>query len=299
MLLKFKVKDQNLMALTTQFEPRKGSKDYLQLEFEFDAVWQNYEKILYLRHEHYATPITLIENTVTVPAYYTQQHSFELSVLGLDGDKRIPTNSSFIHLGESGDMWMVEPPDPAPSWVEELYELYKHPPTVGRNNCWNLWNIEKNRYETTDIPMPPGAPGPMGPVGPQGPRGVQGDRGLPGERGPQGFQGPQGPLGPQGEPGAPGMRGDRGEVGPRGPEGPQGPRGDVGPRGERGPKGEPGSQSDWTNNDPDSAEYVKNRPFGYVENGVVKKIDLMYLPDEVVTLTELEAAIGAAIGGSY
>ena len=246
MLLKFKVADQNLKAVPTKYEPRKGSKEYLQLEFEFDAAWQSYEKILYLRHKSYATPITLTSNVITVPAYYTQQNGFGLSILGLSGDRRIPTNESFIHLGETGDMWSVEPPDPAPGWVEELQELYTHPPVAGTDGNWKMWNPNTSRYEPSDVPLPAGPQGPQGIPGPQGPRGEIGLQGPQGPQGPVGKEGPQGPQGPQGDPGPQGIQGERGEIGPRGVEGPQGPQGDPGPqgiqgeRGETGPQGEPG-----------------------------------------------------------
>ena len=163
MLLRFKVSEQNLVAIPTRQEPRKGSKDYLQLQFEYSDDWKKYDKVLYLRHKNYSEPITLNGNqTVTVPAYYTQQGSFELSLLGQQGDQRIPTNTAFVHLSEIGDMWETNPPNPLPNWVDELQSLYQHPPTVGADGNWSEWNPKTHRYEPSDIPMPTGPKGDPG-----------------------------------------------------------------------------------------------------------------------------------------
>ena len=150
---------------------------------------------------------------------------------------------------------------------------------------------------------PEGPQGPTGPIGPQGPEGPEGPRGEKGDTGSEGLPGTDGGYytpsvdgegnlswtaskgempsvnvanirGPQGEQGAQGTTG---------PEGPQGPQGLQGPPGEGVPEGgtegqilskttdgtawvdppQSGVQPDWNQNDPEAADYVKNRPGGY------------------------------------
>lgn len=140
-----------------------------------------------------------------------------------------------------------------------------------------------------------------GEKGDKGDTGPQGLEGVRGERGPQGIQGETGPQGP---------KGDTGDIGPQGIQGETGLKGDAGPQGPQGVKGDPltydeltaeqkedlvsksadavfaderftsveskvddlasGGQSDWSENNPSSTSYIKNRIGGYVE-----EIDLL------------------------
>lgn len=68
-----------------------------------------------------------------------------------------------------------------------------------------------------------------------------------------------GVTGPQGATGPAGIRGKDGATGPQGPQGPQGVTGPQGPQGATGLPGG-GIKPDWNQDDPDDADYIKNKP---------------------------------------
>lgn len=96
--------------------------------------------------------------------------------------------------------------------ADNAREVASHPPVIGSNGNWELYDKATGKYVDSGKPS----------------RGEQGPQGEPGPQGIQGEQGATGPAGP---------RGERGEQGPRGEQGIPGPKGDPG---EPGQKGEPG-----------------------------------------------------------
>ncbi len=157
--------------------------------------------------------------------------------------------------------------------AEEAADFNNHPPIIGGNNNWYIWDgtsYVDSGYSAVGATGPVGPQGPMGdtgsqgPAGPQGIQGVQGpkgDKGLQGDTGPRGAQGIQGPAGatgakgdtgekgdtgaqratgPQGATGATGAQGPIGATGATGATGPQGPKGDTGPQGPQGIQGPAG-----------------------------------------------------------
>lgn len=179
MVLTFNVSGQTIRKQLSAETPRRGSSDYLRLRFVFSEDWQALRKVLYIRCGDYSTPIDLTEDTVTVPAYYTQQPSFEVTLLGTLGERRVPTDVVTVALAESNELWEAEAPVPRPGWVEELMELDGHPPVPAENGTWLVWDRETGGYEDSGLP----ARGERGEVGPVGPRG---DDGLPAALTPEG-----------------------------------------------------------------------------------------------------------------
>ena len=114
--------------------------------------------------------------------------------------------------------------------ADNAREVASHPPVIGSNGNWELYDKATGKYVDSGKP----SRGEQGPQGEPGPQGIQGEQGATGPAGPRGERGEQGPQGAQGE---------TGPMGPPGPEGKQGPQGVPGPRGEQGipgPKGDPG-----------------------------------------------------------
>lgn len=99
--------------------------------------------------------------------------------------------------------------------TDAAYQVTSHPPRVGENGNWMVWQHSAKGYQDTGV----AARGEMGPQGIQGIQGIAGPTGA------------QGPMGPQGVPGV------QGETGPAGPMGPRGPQGEPGPQGPQGPQG--------------------------------------------------------------
>ena len=75
--------------------------------------------------------------------------------------------------------------------AESAKAASSHPPIIGGNGNWQIWN-QGSGYLDSGVR----AEGPAGQAGPQGERGVQGEKGEPGPKGDTGVIGPQGPQGP-------------------------------------------------------------------------------------------------------
>ena len=252
MIIRLKVFEQTLSILDTKSVPRKGSKDYLVLQFLFSSDWKDLNKVCYLQHGEVSQPIDVVDNLVEVPEWFTQQDSFDVTLFGKGGNQEVPTNVVPLRLEKSNTLWEQDAPEPQPSWLSKVIDLNNHPSIPGENGYWLIWNTDSGAYVESELPLPAVS------VGPQGPQGEKGDKGdaftyadftveqlaaLKGEKGDTGATGPQGPQGERG------LKGDTGDVGPQGPKGdtgatgatgPQGPKGDKGDTGPQGPQGEQG-----------------------------------------------------------
>ena len=213
MIIQLKVFEQTLSIIDTKSIPRKGSKDYLVLQFTFSSDWDNLNKLCYLQRDEVSQFIEVVDGLVKVPEWFTEQDSFNITLLGTNGGQEVPTNVVYLHLEKSNTLWEKDAPEPQPSWLAKVIDLNNHPPIPGDNGYWLIWNTDSGAYVESELPLPDMPIGPQGPKGDTGPQGPKGDTGL---------QGPKGDTGPQG---------------PKGDTGPQGPKGDTGPRGEQGPAG--------------------------------------------------------------
>ena len=218
MIIQLKVFEQTLSIIDTKSIPRKGSKDYLVLQFTFSSDWDDLDKLCYLQRDEVSQPIEVVDGLVEVPEWFTEQDSFNITLLGTNGGQEVPTNVVYLHLEKSNTLWEKDAPEPQPSWLVKIIDLSNHPPIPGDNGYWLIWNTDSGAYVESELPLPDM------PVGPQGPKG---DTGPQGEQGPKGDTGDIGPQGP---------KGDTGPQGPKGDTGPQGPKGDTGPAGLSVPK---------------------------------------------------------------
>ena len=229
MIIRLKVFEQTLSIVDTKSVPRKGSKDYLVLQFMFSSDWKDLDKLCYLQSGKVSQPIEVVDNIVEVPEWFTQQDRFYVTLFGKSGNQEVPTNVVPLRLEKSNTLWEQGAPEPQPSWIVKLIDLNNHPPIPGNNGYWMIWDTDKGSYTESELPLPPVS------VGPKGDKGDTGEQGPQGEQGPKGEQGPEGPQGPKGDTGATGQQGDQGPKGDKGDTGPQGPQG---PQGEQGLAGE-------------------------------------------------------------
>lgn len=298
MIIRLKVFEQTLSIADTKSVPRKGSKDYLALQFLFSSDWNDLNKVLYLQHGEVSQPIDVVDGLVEVPEWFTQQDSFDVTLLGKGGSQEVPTNVVSLRLEKSNTLWEQDAPEPQPSWLAKVIDLNNHPSIPGENGYWLIWDTDSGAYVESELPLPAVSVGPQGPQGEKGDKGdaftyadftaeqlaaLKGEKGDTGETGPQGPQGPQGPKGDTGATGPQCQKGDKGDTGPQGPKGdtgaagPQGETGPTGPQGIPGPAGADGKDGYtpargtdyWT--DADKAEIV---------NSVIAS-----MPTETLTLT--------------
>ncbi|MEQ2445082.1 hypothetical protein WMO64_16645 [Pseudoflavonifractor sp. CLA-AP-H29] len=188
--------------------------------------------------------VDLTAEMLAVSGYYTVQ------LKGVRGELVRHTNQVRIFIPDSlsGDANWPEVPSEFSQVEANIRALGAHPPVPGDEGFWLVWDLERDEYVTSDLPLPDVSVGPQGPEGPQGPQGEPGPQGPQGEPGPQGEKGEQGEPGPQGETGPAGPegpqgpQGEKGDTGPQGPQGEKGEKGDTGPQGPQGPKGDTGPQ---------------------------------------------------------
>lgn len=177
--------------------------------------------------------VDLTAEMLALSGYYTIQ------LRGNQGELARHTNQVriFIPSSLSGDANWPELPSEFSQAEADIRALNAHPPIPGDGGYWLVWDLDGEKYVTSNLPLPDVSVGPPGPQGPQGPRGEPGPQGPQGEPGPKGEKGERGDPGPQGEKGE---TGEKGDTGPQGPQGPKGDKGDTGPQGDVGPQGEQG-----------------------------------------------------------
>lgn len=153
MIIRLKVFEQTLSIVDTKSVPRKGSKDYLVLQFMFSSDWKDLNKLCYLQKGEVSQPIDVINNLVKVPEWFTQQDHFYITLFGKNDNQEVPTNVVPLRLDKSNTLWEKDAPNPQPSWIVKLIDLNNHPPVPGNNGYWMLWDTDKGTYVESKIPQ--------------------------------------------------------------------------------------------------------------------------------------------------
>ena len=154
MIIRLKVFEQTLSIVDTKSVPRKGSKDYLGLQFTFSSDWKNLDKLCYLQSGDVSLPIDMVDNLVEVPEWFTEQDSFDVTLFGKNGNQEVPTNVVSLRLEKSNTLWEQDAPEPQPSWLAKIIDMNNHPPIPGSNGYWLLWDTDKGEYVESDLPLP-------------------------------------------------------------------------------------------------------------------------------------------------
>ena len=154
MIIRLKVFEQTLSIADTKSVPRKGSKDYLALQFLFSSDWKDLNKVCYLQHGEVSQPIDVVDNLVEVPEWFTEQDSFDVTLFGKNGNQEVPTNVVALQLEKSNTLWEQDAPEPQQSWMAKIIDLNNHPPIPGNKGYWMLWDTDKGEYVESDLPLP-------------------------------------------------------------------------------------------------------------------------------------------------
>lgn len=153
MIIRLKVFEQTLSIVDTKSVPRKGSKDYLVLQFMFSSDWKDLNKLCYLQKGEVSQPIDVVNNIVKVPEWFTQQDHFYITLFGKNDKQEVPTNVVPLRLDKSNTLWEKDAPEPQPSWIVKLIDLNNHPPVPGNNGYWMLWDTDKGTYVESELPQ--------------------------------------------------------------------------------------------------------------------------------------------------
>ena len=154
MIIRLKVFEQTLSIADTKSVPRKGSKDYLALQFLFSSDWKDLNKVCYLQHGDVSLPIDVVDNLVEVPEWFTEQDSFDVTLFGKRGTQEVPTNVVSLRLEKSNTLWEQDAPEPQQSWLAKVIDLNNHPPVPGNKGYWLLWDTDRGAYVESDLPLP-------------------------------------------------------------------------------------------------------------------------------------------------
>ena len=154
MIIRLKVFEQTLSIVDTKSVPRKGSKDYLALQFLFSSDWKDLNKVCYLQHGEVSQPIDVVDGLVEVPEWFTEQDSFDVTLFGKSGTQEVPTNVIALQLEKSNTLWEQDAPEPQPSWLAKIIDLNNHPPIPGNNGYWLIWDTDRGAYVESDLPLP-------------------------------------------------------------------------------------------------------------------------------------------------
>ena len=154
MIIRLKVFEQTLSIADTKSVPRKGSKDYLALQFLFSSDWKDLNKVCYLQHGEVSLPIDVVDNLVEVPEWFTEQDSFDVTLFGKNGNQEVPTNVVALQLEKSNTLWKQDAPEPQPSWLAKVIDLNNHPPVPGNKGYWLIWDTDRGTYVESDLPLP-------------------------------------------------------------------------------------------------------------------------------------------------
>ena len=154
MIIRLKVFEQTLSIVETKSVPRKGSKDYLALQFTFSSDWKDLDKLCYLQHGEVSQPIDVVDDLVEVPEWFTEQDRFEVTLFGKSGSQEVPTNVVSLRLEKSNTLWEKDAPEPQPSWLAKVIDLNNHPPIPGENGYWLLWDTDSGVYVESELPLP-------------------------------------------------------------------------------------------------------------------------------------------------
>lgn len=159
MIIRLRVFEQTLSIVDTRSIPRKGSKDYLVLQFLFSPDWDGLDKLCYLQHGEVSQPIDVVDNLVEVPEWFTQQDSFDVTLFGKGGTQEVPTNVVSLRLEKSNTLWEQNAPEPQPGWLAKVIDLNNHPPIPGDNGYWLIWDTDSGAYVESELPLPAGGSG--------------------------------------------------------------------------------------------------------------------------------------------
>ena len=154
MIIRLKVFEQTLSIADTKSVPRKGSKDYLFLQFLFSSDWKDLNKVCYLQHGDVSLPIDVVDGLVEVPEWFTEQDSFDVTLFGKRGTQEVPTNVVSLRLEKSNTLWEQDAPEPQQSWLAKVIDLNNHPPVPGNKGYWLLWDTDRGAYVESDLPLP-------------------------------------------------------------------------------------------------------------------------------------------------
>ena len=159
MIIRLKVFEQTLSIADTKSVPRKGSKDYLALQFLFSSDWKDLDKICYLQKGDVSQPIDVVDGIVEVPEWFTEQDSFDVTLFGKSGTQEVPTNVVALQLEKSNTLWEQDAPEPQQSWMAKIIDLNNHPPVPGNKGYWLLWDTDRGAYVESDLPLPEASSG--------------------------------------------------------------------------------------------------------------------------------------------
>lgn len=124
MNISFNVQNQTITREASDVVLRTGSREYLTLTFTFSEEWDTLVKTLFFSYGDYTNGVIIMPGVpVEVPAYYTQQAYFLVSLVGQEDTFVLPTNAVSVVFQESNHIWTSVAPDPDSIPYQQLMEM--------------------------------------------------------------------------------------------------------------------------------------------------------------------------------
>lgn len=121
MTLEYKVINQQITSSCNNYYVVADSVNYLKLDFQFTADWQNFAKLITFRNGLTILTIALDENdSCIVPWEVIKTPAFIFSIVGSKDGIVITTNTMKVIVRASGDQDGCDPKAPTKQFWEEL-----------------------------------------------------------------------------------------------------------------------------------------------------------------------------------
>ncbi|MBO5505544.1 MAG: hypothetical protein J5984_03590 [Clostridia bacterium] len=158
MIFNYAVNDDKIIFTNTVVYT--GNVNTYECKFSFSPKWDSYDKFaVFSGDKNYTVPIA--DNSCKIPKeVLMSENTVYIGVFGSsneNGTDILSTSLAPIKVSKGAyNEDITESLTPAPEiwqeYINTITGLMSHSvPKIGEDNCWHLWNNEKNAYETTGV----------------------------------------------------------------------------------------------------------------------------------------------------
>lgn len=141
--------------------------DSMVITVDTDETWQYKLDVKYPckdskgKELYNVIDLTRVGNTCTAILQSTMlpfNGKYTMQLRGISGNKVYHTDTFDVWVKYSIDPSKVYDPVPSEFYQIEanITSMNNHPPKPGNNGYWLVWNVAKQEYEESDIPLPEG-----------------------------------------------------------------------------------------------------------------------------------------------
>lgn len=125
MKLQFKIVKDHIRPAWIGINPVSDSVNHLTAAFDFESEWENATKTAIFSSGENTYHVILENDRCVIPWEALNGNSFDVSVFGIDGDKKITATKITLPLSQSGYANGDEPKEPTQPIYEQLLSAYE------------------------------------------------------------------------------------------------------------------------------------------------------------------------------